>query len=155
MVRCVFENGGMAHLRHVVTHVIVEKNREILLVKRSPDLLEGGKWSIPSGYMELNENAQEGALRELYEETGWKGKILSLFRIITKPDRPAEDRQNIAFEFIVEPTRQTGAMDEESTAMAWVPFEKIPFDALAFDHGESLKLYLEWKKKKFQLPLLS
>ena len=153
MVTCKFENGGTAQLRHVVTHVIVEKNGAILLAKRALNLLEGGKWGIPSGYLELNETASEGALRELYEETGWEGKIISLFRIITKPHRPHEDRQNVVFEFIVEPTRQTGTMDKESTGMEWIPIENIRFSELAFDHGESLQLYLEWKKKKFLLPL--
>ncbi len=153
MVICKFENGGTAHLRHVVTHVIVENKGKILLVKRSPHMIEGGKWSIPSGYMEMNETAAEGALRELYEETGWEGKIIKLFRIITNPDRPNEDRQNIAFEFIVEPTIQTGSMDNESTDMKWEALDRINFQSLAFDHGESLRLYSEWKNEGFLLPL--
>lgn len=153
MVTCKFENGGTAHLRHVVTHAIVEKDNAVLMVKRAANLLEGGKWGLPAGYLELNETASQGILRELHEETGWEGKVTNLFRIITKPDRPHEDRQNVAFEFIVEPIQQTGKMDHESTAMEWIPIEKIRFDEIAFDHGESLQLYLKWKKEKFQLPL--
>lgn len=152
-VICTFENGGKAALRHAVTHMIVEKDNTILMVKRAEHLLEGGKWSVPSGYMEMDETAAEGALRELYEETGWEGKIIELFSIITNPHRPNEDRQNIAFEFVVEPIKKSGTPDQESTAVEWIPIEKIRFDELAFDHGESLRLYLEWKKKKFHLPL--
>jgi len=153
MVICRFENGGTAQLRHVVTHAIVEKDNSILLVKRSMNLLEGGKWGLPAGYLEINETANQGILRELHEETGWEGRVLELFRIITKPNRPNEDRQNVAFEFIVEATQKTGNMDHESSAVEWIPWESIQFEALAFDHGETLMLYKQWKDHKFQLPL--
>lgn len=154
MVTCTFENGGTAKLRHVVTHAIVEKDGAILLVKRAPEMLEGGKWGLPAGYMEINETMAEGVLRELYEETGWEGKVSTLFRINSRPDRPNEDRQNISVEFIVEPTKKTGTPDHESTNVEWIPIDKLRPEEFAFDHGESIQLYLEWKQKKFQLPIV-
>ena len=64
-------------IREVVSAVTYspEKDR-FLLLKRSglrkkfPD-----KWEFPSGFME-NESEQEGALRELKEETGLMGEII-------------------------------------------------------------------------------
>jgi 8-oxo-dGTP diphosphatase len=118
-------------------------------------LLEAGKWGLPAGFMDRNETAAQCCLRELKEETGWDGEILSLFRINSNPVRPHEDRQNVAIEFIVKPLQKTGEPDNESTAIEWIPFEKLlPFDQFAFDHGESLRLYLEYKKTPFSLPLL-
>src|SRR5690349_13402924 len=47
-------------------------------------------------------------LRELREETGWEGRVVSLLRINSRPDRPREDRQNIAFDFLIEPLEKRG-----------------------------------------------
>ncbi len=155
MITCTFENGNKAHLRHVVVHGIVEKDGKLLLCKRTGDLLESGKWSLPSGFLDRDETAEEGALRELREETGWEGKIISLFRIITRPDRPHEDRQNIAFIYLVKALQESGERDKESSLVDWVPINKLPpLPEFAFDHGESIRLYLEYRKSPFPLPLL-
>lgn len=155
MITCTFENGKITSLRHVVVHAIVEKDGKLLLVKRSPDILEGGKWSLPSGFLDRDETAEQSTLRELQEETGWTGEVMSLFRIVTNPDRPHEDRQNVSFVYIVKPLREVGEKDWESTDVAWVPIDHLPpLDAFAFDHGESIALYLKYRAKSFPLPLL-
>lgn len=153
MINCIFENGNKASLRHVVVHAVVEKDGKILLGKRAEGLLEAGKWGMPAGFLDRDETAQECVLRELKEETGWEGKVKHLFKINTSPNRPKEDRQNITIEFIVEPIRLTGKPDKESTKIEWIPIEKINFEELAFDHGETIKSYLEYRKNPFLLPL--
>ena len=155
MITCTFENGKEAHLRHVVVHAIVEKNGALLLVKRSPDILEGGKWSLPSGFMDRDETASQTVLRELKEETGWEGAVQSLFFIKTDPRRPHEDRQNVSFHFLVTPLRKTGEKDLESTEVAWVPIPKLaPADTYAFDHGEAIAKYLHYRTQPFTLPIV-
>jgi 8-oxo-dGTP pyrophosphatase MutT (NUDIX family) len=57
----------------------------------------------------------EGVLRELREETGWDGRVLTLLRINSRPDRPHEDRQNVAFDFVIEPLEKRGEPDAESS----------------------------------------
>ena len=154
MITCTFEDGGKAKLRHIVVHAIVEKDGCLLLEKRDPSLLEGGKWSLPAGFVERDETLSAAVLRELTEETGWEGEIISLFRINSKPDRPHEDRQNIAVEFIIKPLQLVGEKDWESSKVEWIPFEKLlAFDQFAFDHGESIKLYLDYRNHPFPLPL--
>ena len=106
MITCTFENGKEARLRHVVVHAIVEKDDSLLLVKRSPTISEGGKWSLPSGFLDRDETAAEGVLRELKEETGWEGKVSGLFFIKTDTHRPHEDRQNVSFHFLVTPLQK-------------------------------------------------
>ena len=44
-----------------------------------------GKWNLPAGFMENNESAENGALRELKEETGLEGKILKLHCVYSIP----------------------------------------------------------------------
>ena len=144
MISCQFEHGATATLRHVTVHALVERDGKLLLVKRAPELSEGGKWSLPSGFLDRDETASEGVLRELREETGWEGRVTSVFFIKTDPNRPHEDRQNIAFHFIVEPIAQIGTGDQESTAVSWVAVSNLPqFSEFAFDHGEAVELFLK------------
>jgi ADP-ribose pyrophosphatase YjhB (NUDIX family) len=143
MITCVFESGSRAALRHVVVHAIVERDGALLLVKRAPHLSEGGKWGLPGGFLDRDERLIEGVLRELREETGWTGEVRGLLRINSRPNRPHEDRQNVAFDFVIAPLARVGEPDHESTAVAWVPIDRLPpLDALAFDHGETVGRYL-------------
>lgn len=156
MITCTFEKGYSAPLRHVVVHAIVEKAGCLLLEKRTGDILESGKWGLPSGFLDRDETLEKGVLRELLEETGWTGRIVSLFRINSRPDRPHEDRQNVAVEFIVSPIEKIKEGDHESSKVEWIPIEKLmPFDRFAFDHGETIRLYLEYRKEPFPLPLVA
>ena len=61
----------------VVSAVVPNKKREILLVLRDRDPY-AGQWCLPSGFVELNESIEKAVLRELKEETGIKGKVLRL-----------------------------------------------------------------------------
>jgi 8-oxo-dGTP diphosphatase len=154
MITCTFEKGHKASLRHIVTHAIVEKSGCLLLVKRSPDIIEPGKWALPGGFLDRDETLEAGVLRELREETGWDGVVVSLFRINSNPNRPREDRQNVAFEYIIKPLREIGKSDKESTQVEWIPMEKLPpLDQMAFDHGKTIQLYLRYRETAFPLPL--
>ena len=75
------ENGNEA-IREVVRHhggvgVLAVVNDKILLVKqyRYPNALD--TLEIPAGKLELNENTELCALRELEEETGYSAKKIS------------------------------------------------------------------------------
>jgi 8-oxo-dGTP diphosphatase len=162
MITCTFEKampagrqGHKASLRHVVVHAIVEMDGKLLLEKRAGDILETGKWALPGGFLDRDETAQQGALRELKEETGWEGEIISAFRINTKPDRPHEDRQNIAVEFLVKAMNKVSNPDSETSGVEWIPIEALPPLAdFAFDHGESIGLYLTYRKTPFPIPIV-
>ncbi len=155
MISCTFEDGGKANLRHVVVHTIVEKDGSLLLGKRTGSLLESGKWGLPSGFLDRDETASACAVRELLEETGWKCEVVTLFRINTNPNRPHEDRQSIAIEFICKAIEKVGEPDKENSKIEWIPIDKLlPFSEFAFDHGETLELYLKYRREPFTLPLL-
>lgn len=156
MITCTFENGHHASLRHVVVHAIAEYDAKLLLIQRSTSLsLEGGKWALPGGFLDRDETAEQAVLRELREESGWEGEVISLFRINTNPNRPHEDRQNVALDFLVRPVTQAGSMDHETTGVEWIDIDHLPkLASLAFDHGESIEHYLKFRKNPFPLPLV-
>ena len=50
-------------------------NIKLLLIQRGLDPYKGA-WAFPGGFLEMNETAEEGAKRELQEETGYKANSL-------------------------------------------------------------------------------
>ena len=153
MITCIFESGSRASLRHVVVHAIVERDGALLLVKRAAHLSEGGKWGLPGGFLDRDERLVDGVLRELREETGWTGEVRRLLRINSRPDRPREDRQNVAFDFVIAPRERVGDPDDESTAVEWVPIDRLPpLESLAFDHGETIRRYLAMRDRPDEAP---
>ncbi|MGC9599527.1 MAG: NUDIX domain-containing protein [Minisyncoccia bacterium] len=155
MITCIFEDGGKASLRHAVIDALVLKNDKILLVKRAQKFLEGGKWALVGGYMELGETIQEAVVREVFEETGYKVKDLVLLRIVDSPHRPGEDRQNISFVHYCTALGQTGVPDDENSELRWFSLNALPPESeIAFDHMENICLYREYLKSPFALPKL-
>jgi hypothetical protein len=66
-----------------------------------------------------------------------------------------EDRQNVAFDFVVAPLQKVGVPDEESSFIEWIPIDALPpADTLAFDHGETVRLYLESRGKSGLIPIV-
>jgi 8-oxo-dGTP diphosphatase len=143
MIICLFEDGGHAALRHAVVHAVVERDGALLLVQRAAHLSQGGTWGLPGGFLDRGETLVEAVVRELREETGWTGRVVALLRINSNPNRPREDRQNVAFDFLVEPVEKVGEPDAETAAMAWIPIDRLPpLDTLSFDHGDTVRDYL-------------
>ena len=58
------------------TLICVYKNK-LLLVKRAVEPAKG-QWGLPGGFIELGETPNEGAIRELKEETNLNGKPIRL-----------------------------------------------------------------------------
>ena len=155
MITCAFENGNTASLRHVVVDNLVLQGDRLLLVKRTGKLSEGGKWGLPGGFVDRDETIKQAAAREIMEETGYEIGDITLFRIIDRPDRPAEDRQNIVFVHLCAAGRQTGKPDWESDDVRWFRLSALPEEReFAFDHYSNVRLYREYLARAFALPVL-
>lgn len=155
MIKCKFEDGKDALLRHVTVDVIVVKDNKILLVKRASHMLEGGKYGIIGGYAERGETLAEIAKREILEETGYTVKLTSFLRVKDSPDRPHEiQRQNISFVFIAEALEQIQDHDDESTEVTWFDLDKLPpKEEFAFDLYDDIELYKKHKDSPHPLPV--
>lgn len=156
MIDCTFENGNKANLRHVTVGVIaVNKQNQVLLVKRAPNIIRGGKLSIPGGFLGRDENSRQAALRELKEETGYNGKILCLFYFNDSPFRPKEDRQNVDIIYAAEIVGGKEKKDEEVTNVHWFFQGDLPSkEDFAFDHRGIIESFFKYQKKPFTLPIL-
>ena len=161
MITCFFENNNKAKkgLRHITVNAIVMDGDKILLGKRGTvggkAMLESGKWGLVGGFFDRDENLIQAVKREVFEESGCEIEDVTLFRINDNPNRPKEDRQNVDIIFYAKLVKQIPKKDEEVTHLVWFPLDRLPsMDEMAFDHGEDILLYREYRKKNHPLPLV-
>ena len=82
----------------------------VLLVQRGIEPYKG-RWAFPGGFMKMDESAEEGALRELQEETGLEGAYIRQFHTFTAPQRDPRERViTIAYYALVRMQEVKGAM---------------------------------------------
>ena len=107
----------------------------VLLVKRGVEPYKGS-WAFPGGFMNMDESAEEGALRELQEETGLKGAYIRQFHTFTAPERDPRERViTIAYYALVRMQEVAGGDDADDAR--WFTLDEVP--QLAFDHDQILR----------------
>ena len=62
----------------------VFKNDTILLVKEPSD----GRWSLPGGWADVNESAAEAVVREVFEESGYRTRVVKLVALYDRNKHP-------------------------------------------------------------------
>lgn len=108
----------------------------VLLIERGIEPFKG-RWAFPGGFMKMDEDAETGAKRELFEETGLKTAYIRQFHAFTAPDRDPRERViTIAYYALVR-ISDVKAGDDAAKAQ-WFPIDKVP--ALAFDHDLILRM---------------
>lgn len=155
MLTCAFEDGNPVSLRHVTCNAIIQKDNQVVLIKRSGKYTEPYKWGLPGGFMDRDENLFECITREVFEETGFKIVQPKLFLIVHLPHRRHEDRQNIDVIFTASPGEKIGESDHEIEQVKWFDIPNIPQpEDMAFDHGLVLHRYFEHLRSPATLPIL-
>ncbi|MCP4644391.1 MAG: NUDIX hydrolase [bacterium] len=110
---------------------------EVLLVERKHDPF-AGHWALPGGFLEMAEDLDAAAARELAEETGLTGVPVRQFRTFGAPDRDPRGRAiSVAFLAVVEAARHTPVAADDAAKAAWWPLTELP--PLAFDHDSVLE----------------
>ena len=107
--------------------VLIEHESGIVLVKRGNPPHQG-EWTLPSGFVEADESAEEAAVREAEEETGLKVEIIEMAGINSFPEGPPVS--GIMIFFRVRPVGgilQAG--DDAADAKVFLPDElpRLPF----------------------------
>ena len=109
---------------------------QVLLVERGIEPYKG-KWAFPGGFLKMDETAEEGALRELREETGLERAYIQQFHTFSDPHRDPRERViTIAYYALVKIQEVHGGDDAASAR--WFPLGEIP--SLAFDHDYILRM---------------
>ena len=123
--------------------LICPRNDEILLVKRAFDPGKGD-WSLPGGFLELGENLEEGAKRELKEETNLKGNVIKLLGNCSHFNSIFGDILLLGLEMKIKNWDELQAGDDALEA-GFFKINKCP--SLAFEcHQKIFNLYIRNKK---------
>ena len=111
---------------------------QVLLIERGIEPYKG-KWAFPGGFLNMNESAEEGALRELQEETGLTGAYIEQFHTFTEPNRDPRERViTIAYYALVRIQEVKGG--DDAARAKWFALDEVP--QLAFDHDMILRTAL-------------
>lgn len=112
---------------------------KVLLIERGNEP-DKGKWAFPGGFLNIDEQAETGALRELQEETGMTNADIRQFHTFSAPKRDPRERViSIAYYALVKIQDVKGG--DDAARASWFAIDDVP--ELAFDHDLMFKLALE------------
>jgi ADP-ribose pyrophosphatase YjhB (NUDIX family) len=103
--------------------VLIDPGDRVLLARRKVPP-QAGLWCLPGGFVELGEQPEEAALRELREETGLAGKIDMLMGVSTDP-HPDYDTVLITAYLVRTYGGELEAGDDVTEA-GFYPFDRLP-----------------------------
>lgn len=111
-----------------------EGTLRLLLVQRAGDPYRG-MWALPGGFVEMEEDLEAAALRELREETGFDPSHLEQLRAYGRPDRDPRGRViTVAFLALVRRPETPVCGGTDAADAQWFALSELP--PLAFDHAE-------------------
>ncbi|MBC8218811.1 MAG: NUDIX hydrolase [Planctomycetes bacterium] len=113
----------------------VRGRAEMLLVKRKHYPYQG-HWATPGGFIEMDEELENAAARELEEETGLVNIKLEQMRTFGTVGRDPRGRQiTIVFMGIAEKRHGRLKAGDDAAEARWFDIERLP-GKMAFDHSE-------------------
>ncbi len=134
-----------AYQRPAVTvDIIVTKqinnNDNILLIERKNEPFKN-QWALPGGFVDIDEEIETAAYRELQEETSISDIELKQFHTFGKVGRDPRGRTiSIIYSGYLLNENQKIEASDDAKNLRWFPINKLP--DLAFDHIDVIKQYL-------------
>lgn len=116
----------------VVIFTVRDKQLKLLLIMRSGDPFKG-KWALPGGFVQMDEDLETGARRELAEETGVSGVYLEQLYTYGAVDRDPRERViTVAYSALIPSDKIVLQAATDAEAVGWFSMDELP--ELAFDH---------------------
>lgn len=107
----------------VAANVVLSAEREVLLVKRAREPNQG-MWCLPMGFAEIDESIREAAARELEEETGIAGDVVTLLHADSYTSAFYGDLLIVSFEVV-----KTGGVEragDDAEEARYFPLDDLP-----------------------------
>ncbi len=115
---------------------------ELLLIRRKNEPFKG-KWAIPGGFIEMDEELEDAVVRELAEETGLRGIPLEQMHTFGTIGRDPRGRQiTVVFMGIANEQQANVKAGDDAAEARWFDIENLP-DNMAFDHDEVAKFAIK------------
>lgn len=119
---------------------------KVLLIQRGHDPYQG-HWALPGGFVDLQEDLEFAALRELEEETGVRDVFIEQLFTFGAPNRDPRGRViSVAYYALVNLTDHPVSPSTDAQSAEWFPITALP--QLAFDHENILDTALNRLRAK-------
>ncbi|HEY1012859.1 MAG TPA: NUDIX domain-containing protein [Herpetosiphonaceae bacterium] len=138
----------------VVIFTLIDAQLHVLLVQRKHWPHEN-HWAIPGGFVEMHESLEEGARRELEEETGVSSVYLEQLYTFGDPGRDPRTRViSVAYFALIPAESQKIQVSDETNDVRWFSADALPPD-LAFDHSRILRYAIDRLRSKLEYTTLA
>jgi 8-oxo-dGTP diphosphatase len=125
-----------------------ETDLKVLLIQRGIEPYKG-KWALPGGFVHMDETTEEGAKRELFEETGLKDIYIEQLFTFSDVDRDPRGRViSVAYYALVSLNGNLPVAGDDAQHAEWFSIHEIP--SLAFDHEKIFRVALYRLKGKIK-----
>lgn len=124
--------------------VTIDSLDRVLLVKRNIEP-KAGFWCLPGGFLENGETPEQGALRELMEETKIQGRIDMLLGVTTNKGTLYDTI--LMTGFLIRNYSGTACPGDDADETGWFEQDQLP--EIAFDsHKSFIKIYYAAYRQK-------
>lgn len=118
----------------------------VLLIERA---LPPHGWALPGGFVQMDENIDEAARRELREETGFSDLFLEQLYTFGDPKRdPRERVVSVAYYALVSGKGAVPRAGSDAKRAQW--FDTTALPPLAFDHAQIIAVALQRLRGKLR-----
>lgn len=113
-----------------------EAEPQVLLIERGHEPFRGC-WAFPGGFMDMDETAEQCAIREMQEETGLLVGEVHQIGAYSKVDRDPRGRTVTVSYLALTDAAAPVAGSDDAVKAQWFALSALP--RLAFDHAEIMK----------------
>jgi 8-oxo-dGTP diphosphatase len=114
---------------------------KVLLLKRKQNP-EKGKWALPGGFIQINEDIDDASKRILFELTGVSNLFMEQIGAFGKVNRyPVSRVVTLSYFSLINPSLYEITAGADAESVEWVNIQELP--KLVFDHTEIMKRALE------------
>ncbi len=127
----------------VVLFAVVQDHLEVLLIQRDQPPFEHA-WAFPGGFVDLGEQPEDAACRELAEETSIRDVPLQHLGVFGDPRRDPRGHVVSVVYLAVVPmeVREQAEAGSDAAQARWWSVDQLP--SLAFDHTDILTCALRY-----------
>lgn len=130
----------------VVDGIVIKNGRVLLIERKKPPYLRHSV--LPGGFVEKGETAEKAVVREVWEETGLRTKVIELTGVYSNPKRDPRGHI-VSIAFLLKPTGGKIKETDEAKNTKYFIISRLP-KRMGFDHRQivmdALRIYRKRKK---------
>ena len=126
----------------VVDTAVFDDADRILLIQRA----DNGRWALPGGACEVGERPGDGAMREVWEETGCQIALSGFLGVF---DNRLHGGGPLHLYCLLFDGRVIGGapiVTSETRDVGWFEAQEVPWDALHASHHTRIRFAFEWQQ---------